>query len=252
MNVSIVIPTYRRADYLDRLLASITRQTFRGFEIIVVDDHSPEVEAYARVVEKYAARFPAFTFLRNASNMGAPHSRNRGIEAAAYPLIALVDDDDEWLPEKLEKQVTVFRQSGAEVGLVYTWADAVDASGQVVHRYRSEIEGQTARAILRSCFIPSPSVMVTKAAMIEAGMFDESFPSCQDWDMWTRIVLKGYAVRVVKEVLAIYHQHGNASIGLSENARQGYRMYYRKHLMAAIRYLNIKNIYRYVRMRKNG
>lgn len=234
MSVSIVIPTYKRPDYLSRLLESIARQTFQNFEVIIVDDNSPNREEYVPVIAKYENIFKEFNFLSNDTNRGAPHSRNRGIRLAKYDLIALVDDDDEWLPEKLTRQVELFRVSSENVGIVYTWTDSVNERGEVVHCYRSEIEGNALKEILKECFIPSPSVMVRKNAIEEAGLFDEAFPSCQDWDMWTRVLATGNSCAVIREVLTIYRKHQGESIGLSLKARQGYLKYYKKHLKCAM------------------
>jgi glycosyltransferase involved in cell wall biosynthesis len=234
MIVSIVIPTYKRPDYLDRLLESIQSQTFQEFEVIVIDDNSPNEDEYLPIIEKYQSVFKEFKFLRNETNKGAPHSRNRGILESKYDLIALVDDDDEWLPKKLEKQVEIFEKCDDKVGIVYTWTDVMDENRNVVHEYRGELEGALKKEILKECFIPSPSVMVRKKAIVEAGLFDESFPSCQDWDMWTRMIMKGYEVKAVKEVVTIYHKHNNGNIGLSGNAKMGYRKYYIKNLVKII------------------
>ena len=243
--VSIVIPTYKRPHFLDRLLKSIASQTFKKFEIIVVDDCSPNYNDYVLVIEKYKKNLKEFKFLRNSENRGAPYSRNRGIKEAKYDLIALVDDDDEWLPKKLEMQFEIFKNNNENLGLVYTWTDAIDENGKVVYKYRSEIEGNPKKEILKECFIPSPSVMVRKKAIIEAGLFDEKMPSCQDWDMWTRIIMKGYEVKVVKEVVTIYHKHREGNIGLSERAKEGYKMYYKKHIFSTI--LDFKILFLFIK-----
>jgi glycosyltransferase involved in cell wall biosynthesis len=241
-----MIPTYRRPGLLRRLLESIHAQSYRQFEVIVVDDCSPEEGGYADIVQQLSQRFREFSYLRNDSNRGAPHSRNRGICQSKYELVALVDDDDEWLPQKLQRQVEVFAGSPAEVGLVYTWTDVVE-SGKSFPVYRAEIEGQCFRQILKECFIPSPSVMVRKDALRSAGLFDETLPSCQDWDMWTRIFKQGYEARVVKEVLTLYHKHPSDSIGTSPQARKGYAMYYRKHILSLVRYGEWRHLVRMVR-----
>jgi len=230
LKVSIVIPTYKRADYLDRLLTSIQVQTFQDFEVIVVDDNSPNYEEYLAVVEKYKNIFSEFKFITKAENKGAPNSRNIGIKEAKYDLIALVDDDDEWLPLKLEKQVKVFQYDKENIGLVYTWTDVINENNEIVFQYRSEIIGYPRKEILKECFIPSPSVMVRKKAILESELFDESFPSCQDWDMWTRIIFKNYRIEVVREVLTIYHKHSNGNIGMSKRAKEGYIKFYLKNL----------------------
>lgn len=252
MKVSIVIPTYKRVDYLDRLLQSIEAQTFKDFEVIVVDDNSPNIIEYEPIVEKYKNIFKEFKFITKKENRGAPHSRNIGIKEAKYDLIALVDDDDEWLPKKLEKQVKIFEDSDDKVGLVYSWTDVMDEDRNIIYNYRSEIEGNAKKEILKECFIPSPSVMVRKKAIIEAGLFDESFPSCQDWDMWTRIIMKGYEVRVVKGVVTIYHKHTNGNIGLSSNANKGYYLFVTKHFKSIALHIGINYaLFLYFKILKN-
>lgn len=244
MKVSIVIPTFNRPDYLSRLLDSIARQTFKDYEVIVVDDNSPNSAEYSAVIDYFQAKLPALTYLRNTSNMGAPYSRNRGIETGRFELIALVDDDDEWLDEKLAKQVEIFSKADDRLGLVYTWTDAVDETGAVVYRYRSTIKGNAIKEILQECFIPSPSVMVRASAIKKAGLFDVTFPSCQDWEMWTRILKAGYHCNYVDDVVTIYHKHNTGSIGLGQKAKIGYSKYYKKNLFSIIKYCKFRLLLR--------
>ena len=139
--VSIVIPTYNRGSLLVRLLESIRLQTYKNYEIIIIDDNSLNKEKYNEIIENYKSIFEELIYVRNNKNMGAPYSRNRGIKLAKFDLIALVDDDEEWLPDKLQKQVEVFDSSSKKVGIVYTWANVVDNSGRIIYKYRGEIEG---------------------------------------------------------------------------------------------------------------
>lgn len=234
MKISIVIPTYKRANYLDDLLRSIQTQTFQDFEIIIVDDCSPNQDEYKKVIEKYNSKFKALTFLVNKQNLGACHSRNKGIKKAKYDLIALVDDDDRWLPKKLENQVNMFTQY-PDTDIIYTWADAVDENGKIIDKYRAEIEGNPKSQILKNCFMPSSSIMVKKQSIVSIGMFDESMPSCQDWDMWTRMILNGAKVKVVKQINTIYQKHNNASIGSNPKLYKGYMIYFRKNFITAMK-----------------
>lgn len=244
MKVSIVIPTYKRVDYLKRLLDSICAQTFKGYEVIVVDDCSPNWDEYLKLFDDYSKRISEFRYFQNKVNSGAPTSRNVGIKNAKYELVALVDDDDEWLPQKLEKQLESFTD---EVGLSYTWTDAVNGEN-IVHRYRSEIVGDVRKDLLKECFIPSPSVLIRKSILVELGGFDPSLPSCQDWDMWTRISLSGHLFTVVKEVLTIYHKHDGESIGLSKRAKEGYFLYYKKHFFEFIKTGNWRQIIFFIKL----
>jgi len=234
--ISIVIPTFKRPDLLERLLDSVYAQTYQDYEVIVVDDASPNVGEYASIIETAERRFEKFQFVEMDSNGGAPRARNEGIKRAAGDWVALVDDDDEWLPAKLELQSVMAETADDNVGLIYTWTRVVGANGNVISESTPEIEGMTIKEIFSTNFILSPSVMVRRQALEEASGYDEQLSSCQDWDMWARILEAGWACKVVRSAVSVYHQHGGDSIGLSERALDGYRLFLQKHWRSIIRY----------------
>lgn len=246
--ISIVIPTLNRPEFLSRLLKSISAQTYQKFEVLIIDDASDDQASNQKVIESYKDVMDLKYFV-NEKRSGAPVSRNRGITEAKFDLIALVDDDDEWLPSKLEKQIEIFAHSPEEVGLVYTWTRVVDSNGNAIGENLSSIEGLPKREILEECFISSPSVMVKKKAIIASGLFDISFRSCQDWDMWTRLVFANYQVRVVKEILTLYYKHTGPSIGSSPKAKQGYLQYYSKHVWKLFRYFQCRHLWRLIKLK---
>lgn len=240
--ISVIIPTFKRPDLLERLLMSISEQTLQPNEVIVIDDASNMNDAYEVCIEKFKTRIPKLIYKCLENNSGAPHARNVGIQLAKNEWLALVDDDDEWLPEKLEKQWEVVSNSTKQVGLIYTWTKAQGGAGQESYLSTHSITGDARRAILRTNFIMSASVLVRKAAIEDAGLFDELLPSCQDWDMWTRIFINGYHCAVVPEILTIYHRHGGESIGLSIRAKHGYKLFLDKHFLSMLRYTGLINI----------
>ncbi|MDO9182889.1 MAG: glycosyltransferase family 2 protein [Bacteriovorax sp.] len=248
MGVSIVIPSFERPELLDRLLQSIANQTYKEFEVFVVDDNSSNFYRVEQVVNKYSKEFK-IELTKNKKKMGAPFSRNKGINLAQNDLIALVDDDDEWFPLKLEKQIEVFKNSGDEVGLVYTWTRVIDSSRNILREATEVIEGIAKNEILDNCFISSPSVMVRKKAIIKAGLFDESFPSCQDWDTWTRIIFNNYEIRVCSEFLTYYYKHDGPTIGTSPRAKEGFILYYQKHFFKLLRFGKFRHLIRFFRLK---
>ena len=131
--VSVIIPTYNRAACLKLALASVLNQTYQNFEIIVVDDAS--TDGTADVVRGFAdARI---TYVRHDVNRGkvgaGAAARNSGIARAQGTYIAFLDDDDEWLPEKLARQVAVLDRGPRSVGAIYTGFVKIDqATGQIV------------------------------------------------------------------------------------------------------------------------
>jgi len=229
MTISVVIPTYERPELLKRLLASIAKQSKQPEEVIVVDDRSMSQAAYKRVIEEMKSQLPQLVFIAKKERQGPCHSRNIGIKRARGEWIALVDDDDEWLPTKLERQAQKAAESSKETGLIYTYT-LVQKKNEAVRTYTGAYEGAVLPHLLLDNFIPSPSVLVKKEALETAGLFDQEMPSCQDWDMWTRILASGYHAAVVKSIESIYHQHDLPSVGLSPLAEKGYRLYFQKHL----------------------
>lgn len=240
-DVSIIVPSFERPDLLSRLLLSFEKQTYKNFEIIVIDDCSDNIDEYCEVVKCFSKNM-TLRYIRNEQNRGAQYSRNRGIQAAKGDLFAFVDDDDEWLPDKLKCQVDLFDSSSDELGLVYSWADGVEDDGTLRVKYRSSFQGDDLKALLENCFIPSPTVMVRRCVFSNLVAFDETLPSCQDWDMWTRIISAGYQYGVVTKVLALHHAHNRASIGKSSRALHGFYQYYEKHSTEYIRLGMGKNL----------
>jgi len=237
--ISIIIPTYKRLYHLRKLLDSIYNQTYKNFEVIIIDDNSPNLDFYKVLVDEYKEKLDDLKFLVNEKNMGAPFSRNRGIMESKYNLLAFVDDDDEWEPFKLEKQIAALdKTEKSEIGIIYTWTTIKNGKDKI-GEYKTPAYENPLNELMQDNFIPSPSVLVTKKAIVEAGLFDESLPSCQDWDMWIRILKLGYKVNVVQDFLTIYNKHNLGSIGTSSKAKLGYRMFYRKHYK-----LYIKNYFR--------
>lgn len=171
--ISIVIPTFKRPDLLERLLNSISMQTFNTFEVIIVDDKSSNVEEYSPLIEKFKDVMDIH-FYTNEVNSGAPYCRNRGIEKSKFELIALVDDDDEWLPTKLEKQLAYYNglTYPDKFGILATWTKIIE-NGSEIGIMKPTINDVGKKNILEACKIPSPSVMVSKKAIVDSNFFDE-------------------------------------------------------------------------------
>lgn len=249
--VSVVIPTFKRPDLLKRLLNSIYKQTVQPNEIIVVDDCSNMPNEYKEVINEFSSKLANLQYIALDKNSGAPNARNQGIKIASSEWISLVDDDDEWLPFKLEKQIDLINnKSNEKLGLVYTWCKAIGIEGQESYTSKHSYRGDVRSQLLSTNFIMSASVMVKKKAIIQAGLFDIKLPSCQDWDMWVKIALCEFEFDVVEEILTIYHRHGGESIGLSKNAKLGYKFFLINHWKQIIKYtpvLNwIKKFYLYI------
>lgn len=208
--ISVIIPTHNRRELLARAVGSVRRQTVKDLEIIVVSDGSSDDTAeYLQSLSREESRLSFYIY---EESRGANYARNLGIKKAEGEYLAFLDDDDEWIPEKLELQQRIL-DSDASAGLVYTHIDVVDRNAVCLWVNRCMVEGDALREALFGGFIfTTSSVMLRKSVAEKAGLFDESLPAMQDLDMWIRCC-QITKVRVVPEVLTRYYIYSFAENG---------------------------------------
>ena len=187
--VSVIIPVYNRLIYLNEAIESVLAQTYRPYEIIVVDDGST-----VNVMQKLEPYAGAVTYLRE-ENRGLASARNFGTQRAQGEFFAFLDDDDMFRPEKLERQVTLLRDNPL-VGLIYSDEYLIDKSGVMSEtslsrdRFPPLPSGYIARDFFQDSFIGVMSVLVRRSIFEEMDGFDESLLYNEDDDLWFRILLK--------------------------------------------------------------
>jgi glycosyltransferase involved in cell wall biosynthesis len=209
--VSVIIPAYNAAPFIREAVESALAQTYETLEVIVVDDGSRDETA--ALVEALCARDPRVRLLRQA-NAGVAAARNRAIAASRGSLIAPLDADDLWHPEKIARQVAVMRRGSARLGLVYTWSLVVDEAGRVVNRrgcggprYQGEVYG----ALVLGNFVGNASTpLIRRGCFAEIGGFDPGLHAagaqgCEDLKLYLAIAER-YEFAVVPEVLVGYRR----------------------------------------------
>ena len=194
--LSIIIPTFNRADFLKESIQSVLSQTFTDFELIVVDDGSTDH------TEKVAREFSGIHYVSCAVNSGVSHARNLGIGLARGRYICFLDSDDLWVKNKLETQIR-WMESHPECRVCYTdeiWIrKGVRVNPMNKHRkYSGDIFSRS----LPLCIVSPSSVLMRAELFDEVGMFDEDMPVCEDYDLWLRISLK-YPVHFIEEKLIV-------------------------------------------------
>lgn len=186
--VSVIIPTHNRPELLKCALDSVFAQTFTGFEVIVVDDgNAPRV--YDALGE-YQSR-PNFIYLETEKDTGGSATRNVGIRHAKGEYIAFLDDDDEWLPEKLEVQVPLLKEASSKVGFVFCAVNNIHGDGRVeTTPVDPTTRDYSTIALIRFNGFLTSGLVVRKNVFDDVGMFDESLPSHQEADLILRIAQK--------------------------------------------------------------
>ena len=203
--VSVVVPTFNRPPMLRRAISSLLAQTWKEFEIIVVDDASPE--PMQGVIDSLQA--VDISLLIHKQRRGAAAARNTGIRAAKGEFIAFLDDDDQWLPTKLEVQINKFKDAAPETGLVYCGHVVIsDLTGNVVATRIPAAPPIGYVELLRSTVFPTSVPLIRKSCFDKVGLFDETLPGTQDRDMWLRLARR-FRFDFVPDVLVQNHIHGH-------------------------------------------
>lgn len=207
MKISVIIPSFNRAHTLGRALDSVLAQTHKADEIIVVDDAS--TDATAQLLDGY----PGIERIVLSQNKGVSAARNVGINAAQNQWLALLDSDDEWLPQKLAAQVAMVADS-PETVLVHTDEKWIRNAKHVNQKHKhAKPAGWVYEASLALCCVSPSSVLIHRSVLDTCGVFDECLPACEDYDLWLRIFSR-FPISLVNSPLVI--KYGGHADQLSE------------------------------------
>lgn len=201
--VSVVIPTYNCARFLGRTIESVLRQTYRDYEVIVVDDGSTDD------TQKLISGYSGLVRYLYQENQGASAARNLAIARSGGEYIAYLDADDLWSPDKLARQVE-YLDANPAVGFVHTEVSVIDEQDLILHsRFNQETgravpQGRCLRDILWRSHIQTLTVLERRTAFDKAGSFDLRLPVAQDYLHWILVVLAGYEIGYLPEPLGQY------------------------------------------------
>jgi glycosyltransferase involved in cell wall biosynthesis len=226
--VSVIIPTHNRVNSLTAAVNSVLSQTFQDFELIIVNDASTdETNNYLTQLVESDTRIK---FISNTTSLGGSQSRNSGIYASHGEWLAFLDDDDIWLPEKLEKQLNALE---AEPNSVACSANYRVNYPLKIKKIVNTPQNVTLDALLKANVLGGASVCMCQADLLKSiGGFDGKLKSAQDWDVWVRLREVGFIISV-PEVLVEYFVHFNVRISNDMKAKYaGARRFYFKYRYA--------------------
>jgi glycosyltransferase involved in cell wall biosynthesis len=223
----VIIPAYNAAGFIVETLGSALNQTYRDLEIIVVDDGS--TDNTAEIVEDIASRDTRVCLLRQ-KNRGAAAARNLGIEHAGGRLIAPLDADDLWRPDKIAKQVTAMRSAGPRVGMVYAWSSLIDEAGRALLRGGNvaRYEGYVQPFLVLHNFIGNGSApLLRRECVLEVGGYDTSLRprggECEDHMLYLDIAER-YDVVFVPEILVGYRVSPSSLSNNVQRMKRGHEL----------------------------
>lgn len=195
--VSIIMPTYNRSQKVVRAVESVLDQSFRDFEIIVVDDGSTDDTCQS--LAKFGS---SITYIRCPLNRGVSAARNAGVRTASAPWIAFLDSDDYWLREKLGVQMEFLRRNPEWVAC--QTEEIWIRRGRRVNprRKHKKPSGDIFKRSLALCLVSPSSVVVSRELFDEVGLFDETLQAAEDYDLWLRISCR-YPIYLIERELVV-------------------------------------------------
>lgn len=193
--ISVIIPSYNREKTIGRTIDSVLNQTFKDIEVIIVDDCS--IDNTTAIVSAY--NDSRIHYIKHEQNRGACAARNTGVKYAKGEYIAFQDSDDEWMPDKLEKQMDCLEKDKAEICISRFLSRDVDSHREEVHPF-GEVRLDEEHFLERS-YISTQVLFGYKYCFLDE-KFDESLPRLQDWELSLRLIRK-YRITFCDSILAI-------------------------------------------------
>jgi len=227
--VSVVIPNFNGAEFIDKAIFSALNQTHKPHEIIVIDDGSTDNSL--EILSKYQSKIKVFSTF----NFGASAARNLGIISSTGNIIALLDSDDHWAIEKLQLQISEMHSTTSDI--VYCQGVEVDVNGVKIKEHRSNFSGDCYEDFIlnptTSIFpLPCSTVIFRRSLIVRSGLFDTKFLSfAEDWDFFRRLS-EFSKVGLVDQFLVYYVRHSaNSTNAKLKNHLDGNRRALRKALL---------------------
>lgn len=220
VKVSVIIPVYNSEKYIREAIDSALNQSYKDFEVIVIDDGSKDNTL--SIIRKYNRGIR----WKSQENKGQASAINEGIKMAKGEYVAYLDADDVCVPERLEIQVR-YLDEHPNVGLVYSSSYQINSTGEIQRIRRAHLYDDF--VLLQKDYIARSTVMHRKKCLDEVGLFDESITGDDDWDMWIRISEKFRAGHIEKPLVK-YRVHGE-NISLVRPKRLAYRRYTKMRIL---------------------
>lgn len=198
--VSVIMPAYNAEKYIEKAIMSVVNQTYTNWELIVIDDGSKD--STSEIVEKLAKKDKRITFYANERNMGVARTRNRGFDLAKGEYVALLDSDDIWLEEKLEKQIGVAQKTGVDI--IYCSYGMIDENDVKIHDDfivpdKTDFEKMLVKSVI-SCSTALLSDKIFKKYKFRQEYYHE------DYALWMELLMDEFQAEGCTEVLAQYRQ----------------------------------------------
>lgn len=227
--VSVIMPAYNAEKYIEEAVRSVLSQTYTNWELLILDDGS--TDRTVELAEKLSNADPRIRLLRDPQNMGVAQTRNRGFDLAEGKWAALLDSDDVWHSDKLEKQLDAAQRSGAD--MIYCSYSMMDADGRKISDYIVP-ERTNYAAMLEESVLSCSTVLLSRSIYSEYRFSTNYYH--EDYALWLRLLRLGFTAFGCRDVLADYRiLKGSRSNDKLRSARQRWLVYRKAEKLSFVR-----------------
>jgi glycosyltransferase involved in cell wall biosynthesis len=201
--ISIILPVYNGQEFLKKTISSVLNQSFNNFEFLIIDDHSSDNSL--NIINSF--QDSRIKLIKNNSNQGQILTENKGLNIAKGKYIARIDQDDIFLPKKLEKQIN-FLEKNPKITGIGTWAIHINEKDKIIKKIKTPTSNkEIIKVLLYNNPIFHPSVMFRKKEILELGSYNHKKKYTEDYALWCQLLTSGYKLSNIPEYLTQYRIH---------------------------------------------
>lgn len=220
--VSVIMPAYNSEAFIAESIQSVINQTYKNWELLVVDDASED--STRKIIRDFSNADDRIHFYENESNLGTHQARNKGIKKAQGDFIAFLDADDLWKPEKLEKQLKFLSQEN--IAACFSSYDLISEDGSLLHKKVQALTTLSYEKLLKANYVGNLTGIYN--AKILGKIYCPDILKRQDWALWLEVIEKGGPMKGIQESLAIYRlRKGSISTNKLEMLRYNFNIYHK-------------------------
>ncbi|CAL68227.1 glycosyltransferase family 2 protein [Christiangramia forsetii] len=219
--VSVIMPAYNSEVFITESIQSVIRQTYPNWELLIIDDASSDTTK--QIVQKFSSEDERIKLLKNSTNAGTHHSRNKGIKAASGNFIAFLDADDQWKPQKLEKQLKVL--SKPNVAACFSSYELINEKGASLQKKIQALPVLDYDKLLKANYVGNLTGIYNVSIL--GKVYCPDIPKRQDWALWLKVIEEGGPIEGIAESLAVYRIRKNSiSTNKLEMLKYNFKVYH--------------------------
>ncbi|TRO67361.1 glycosyltransferase family 2 protein [Christiangramia sabulilitoris] len=219
--VSVIMPAYNSEAFIAESIQSVLDQTYSNWELLIIDDAS--TDSTPSIIQEFLGKDYRIRFLKNSTNRGTHHTRNKGIKAAQGDFIAFLDADDLWKPEKLKTQLNFLSEH--DLNACYSSYELISENGERINKKVMALPVLSYAKLLKANYVGNLTGIYNSKML--GKIYSPQISKRQDWALWLEVIKKGGSMQGIQEALAVYRIRKNSiSRNKLEMLRYNYRVYH--------------------------